>query len=343
MNNFFIGIDFSKKKFDAVILTRQDLSADGVHAIFDNTAAGCKLFARWLKKQTHLPDGEGMLICGENTGLYSLLVSDFLYCSGFHLWIENGLQIKRSSGLRRGKDDHSDARIIAEYCARYEDKARLYKPEGEEIRALKHLFTLHRMLVKHKGDYERCMGEMRATIKEDSYLKETLCVYTRLIAELKKQIVEVTKRMLEIIKRTEALMKTYTIVNSMKGIGPINSVALIVATNNFKKFDYNPRKMASHWGIAPFRKQSGTSLDGSPHVSHYANLYLKSLLSEAVVCAITYCKPIREYYLRLLAKNKNKAIVLNNCKNKMLHILVTMVKNNTPFTTDPEKMTLSLK
>lgn len=340
MKKYFIGIDFSKKKFDAVILTHQDLNAEGEHSVFENNKSGFKRFVCWVKKKTGTQDGREVLICGENTGVYSQLASEYLYCAGYDLWIESGLQIKKSLGIRRGKDDHSDARDIAEYCGRHADKAKLYKPESKQIQALKYLFSHHRMLVKHKGDFDRRIGETKESIKDNPFLQDILQSYEELVAKLKEEIKNTIKKMLEIIKNTAELMKTYTIITGIKGIGPINAVAIIVSTNNFHKFGYNPRKLASYWGIAPFKKQSGTSLNGKPHVSGYAASYLKSLLSEAVLCATRYCPPINAYYERLKAKDKHPLVILNNCKNKLIHIIAAMVKNDTQFTLTPNTLNM---
>lgn len=334
MKKYFIGIDFSKKKFDAVLLAHENLNAVGEHSTFNNSENGLHRLLDWAAKQTGNANKNGILFCGEHTGVYSRLISNGLAADGYDIWLESGLQIKRSLGLRRGKDDHQDARDIAEYCARNHDKARLYKPADTQMEALKFLFTHHKMLVQDKGNLQRRIGELRYAMKGNPYLKESLKSYDGLITHFDNDIKKNIQKMKDIIKCDAALERTYTILTSMKGIGPINAVAIIVVTDNFKKFDFDARKLASYWGVAPFARKSGSSIDGKPHVSHYADLYLKSLLSEAVMCAKRFCPAINDYYLRLKAKGKHPSIIMNNCKNKMLHILVAMVKNGTYYGED---------
>ena len=84
-------------------------------------------------------------------------------------------------------------------------------------------------------------------------------------------------------------------------------------------------------GRAPFGQDSGTTLHTTPHVSHYADKYLKSLLSEAALCTMWFCTPIRRYADRLLAMSKYPNIVRNNVKNRMLHILVAMMRDGECF------------
>jgi hypothetical protein len=51
--NLFIGIDFSKSKFDVTVLENL---ADGTKAkeVFENSAKGYKSFLRWVKKQSKI-------------------------------------------------------------------------------------------------------------------------------------------------------------------------------------------------------------------------------------------------------------------------------------------------
>jgi hypothetical protein len=42
------------------------------------------------------------------------------------LWLKNAYQIKHSLGVHRGKNDKVDDRRIAEYTARFHDKANLF-------------------------------------------------------------------------------------------------------------------------------------------------------------------------------------------------------------------------
>jgi hypothetical protein len=59
--------------------------------------------------------------------LYSVCLSEFLIRKELFLWLENPLQIKLSSGIKREKNDRTDSREIALYACRYQDKARLYQ------------------------------------------------------------------------------------------------------------------------------------------------------------------------------------------------------------------------
>ena len=331
MNNYFIGIDFAKTKFDVVVLRKENLLDKGEHNQFANNRDGVKQLEKWLR-QTY---GEAVItdsvICGENTGSYSMTVAKTLTQDGYTFCLESALRIKRSLGISRCKNDKKDARDIAEYAARHHDKLITYRMPSQTSEALKTLFTQRRLLVKQKGDLQRRSKELTQMYKENPLLRKMLASDTRIINAIDAEIVKIENQMRLIIDSDAEVKRVYGILTSMKGIALVNAVAMIVYTDNFRRFDFDARRICSYWGIAPFANQSGSSLNGKPHVSHYADHYLKALLSQAVACAIRYCPDINSYAQRLIARNKHISIVHNNCKNKMIHILVAMVKNGTYY------------
>lgn len=331
MKNFFIGIDFSKKTFDATVLLKNEPCAQGIHHVFNNNLSGVNDFKRWIVKTTETNEKESILICGENTGVYSKLVSDSLSNSGYSMWLESALQIKRSLGITRGKNDKKDSRDIAEYAIRHNDKFKQHIPLSKELEALKVLFSQRRLLILQKKSLSARSNELKDKYSNNSLLSGSRKCDDRLIKFYTAEIKKINEQMLKIINQCEELKSNYDILTSMKGVALINAVALLIYTSNFKRFNFDARRICSYWGIAPFAHQSGTSLNGTPHVSKYADSYLKGLLSEAVICAIRFCPEIRNYAQRLAAKGKHPSIIKNNCKNKMIHILTAMVKNRTLY------------
>lgn len=330
MNKYFIGIDFAKEKFDATILERGGLNGTGSHRTFENSPKGYRAFVRWIEKSGAEDRGE-LLLCGENTGAYSRLISDSLANDGYAMWLESPLQIKQSLGIRRGKNDRQDARDIAEYAARNEDRARLHKAPGREMEALRFYYSEHRSMVQEKGNLKRIIKSQSDMAGDNPYIRPELEENVRLLESVKERCKEIVRRMKKLVSAIPELYRTYDILTSMKGISVINAVALIIVTDNFTRFDYDARRLCSYYGVAPFAFTSGASINGRPHVSHFADTYLKSIISEAALCAIRYCPAVRDYAERLRGRGKHPSVVQNNCKNKMLHILVAMVKNGTKY------------
>ena len=132
--------------------------------------------------------------------------------------------------------------------------------------------------------------------------------------------------MLEQIESDAGLQDNYELVSSIKGIALINTVAIFVTTQNFTHFE-NSRQFACYAGMAPFGKQSGTSVNTKARVSNLANKKIKVLLTQAAKCAIRNDPNIRHYYQRKLAEGKDKNLITNNIRNKMIHRIFALVRN----------------
>lgn len=336
MKNLFIGIDFSKEKIDVAIISADGLqeTAPRVFREFKNSKSGFGQMVKWVKSTTGCQDTSLMLFCGENTGGYSLGLCNYLYGKGYDMWIENPKSIKDASGIRRLKSDRADASMIAEYAMRNHDKAVLYKPLGESLSQLRELFLYRQMVVRQRSSFEVRRSEKNLTA-EKSRAKTVISQNGRhLITEMNKAIAKIDKEIDDLINSDDELKEVYAIVTSVPGIGTQNAVCLMVYTDNFRRFDYNPRKIACYYGIAPFGMDSGTSVHTAPHVHYMANKQIKAILTQAALSAAVYNPPIRDYYIRLLERGKKKQVALNNVKNKLIHIVTAMVRKKQKF--DPE-------
>jgi hypothetical protein len=125
MNEFktFVGIDISKKTFDAAVV-KLNTPGEIIHQCFSQNPDGYKSFVRWLADQQIIID-EQLLICMEHTGMYINSMVDFLVSIYANIWVEMPLRIKKSLGLQRGSDDKLAAINIAQYAFRFKDMVRL--------------------------------------------------------------------------------------------------------------------------------------------------------------------------------------------------------------------------
>ena len=333
MKKIFIGVDFSKEKIDVVMISADGLNetAPRVFEEFKNNKSGYNQLAKWVKKNSNSQDDAQMLFCGENTGGYSLGLCNYLYGKGLDMWLENAKSIKDASGIRRLKTDRADASMIAEYAMRNYDKAVIYKPLSKSLSDLRELFLYRQMIVRERSSLMVRRSEKKLTM-EKSHAKTVISQSSRhLITEMNKEIAKIDKQIEELIHQDEELKEVYTIVTTVPGIGTQNAVCLMVYTDNFRKFSYDSRKIACYYGIAPFGKDSGTSVHTDPHVHFMANRQIKAILTQAALSATTHNPVIRDYYTRLLARGKKKQVAMNNVKNKLIHIVTAMVRNHQIF------------
>lgn len=327
MKKLFIGIDFSKEKFDATIILACGMKEIGhrQHGIFPNNVKSYRKFYDWVKTNAWGTIPEEWLFCGEDTGSCSFSLSNWLYGKGYDIWIENAYAIKHSSGIQRVKNDKVDSAVIAEYAWRQQDKAIVFEPLSKSLSQLREVF-----LYRHKLVGQKVAMELRKEDKAKGSKSKALSFINRkskhLIEEINKAITECDKMIDAIIQEDEELKENYTIITSIKGVARQNAACMLVYTNNFKKFEYDARKIACYYGVAPFGKQSGTSIHTPAHTSHFANKLIKALLGQAAHSAKIYNPEIKEYYQRLISKGKKPQVALNNVKNKLIRIIVALIK-----------------
>lgn len=336
MKKLFIGIDFSKEKIDVAIIFAEGLTETSMRLFneFKNSVSGYKQLVKWVEESSNETEPSLWLFCGENTGDYSKPLCNFLYGRGFDMWLENAKSIKDASGIRRLKSDRTDANMIAEYAMRNNDKAIVYEPLSESLSQLRELFLYRQMVVRHRCSFQVRRGEKRLNM-EKSPVKTMISQSGRhIVTELNKEIEKIDKHIAELIDSDDELAQVFTIVTSIPGIGTQNAVCLMVYTDNFRRFNFDSRKIACYYGIAPFGRDSGTSVHTDPHVHYMANRQIKAMLSQAALSAAKFNPVIASYYSRLIERGKKRQIALNNVKNKLVHIVTAMVRNKQLFDKD---------
>lgn len=340
MKKIVIGIDVSKEKLDVTAMIApqgESIMASLGYEVFSNSKVGFMRMINWSKKLVKGTVLADLLFCCETTGSYDRLLCNCLYLKGVSIWRESALQIKSSMGVRKGKDDKADSRAIAEYAIRHMDKAKLYQPEDANIRKLKALLLDRSYLVKQKTAEKVRATSIKQTQEQDEVTKHAYRSAMKRVRALDKDIRHDERLMKEIMNSCEELKQSREHLDSVKGLGLVNQVAMIAYTNNFKDFK-TARQMASYWGVASFRIQSGTSIDHRANVKHLSNSMLKSYITQAAECTIQEGGIYRDYYLRLRARGKVHGVVVNNIKNKLIHLAFTLVKTDCNYECHHEEL-----
>ena len=308
----FIGVDISKDTLDAAVYPAKDKKMDFLH--FDNTQKGLMLMMSWLKRRGI--KATEMVICAEHTGVYTNPLIEFTDKKGLALSLNSPLDIKRSMGIARGKNDAVDAGRIAEYAHSHKDKLRLYEKPSDNIRKLQYLLTERRQYMRQRTaliNLDCAMGKYGTS--------ETRSRSESAKKHCEKLVKKVEDQMLAIIYSDPDVKRNYDLISSVKGIGLINAINTIVYTNNFKSFE-TPRRYACYIGVAPFDHTSGTSVKGRTQVSKICRTQQKAELSMAARSAIVNDPGLRKYYLRKMKEKGGgkdaHGVVLNAVKFKII-------------------------
>lgn len=328
--SLFIGIDISKKWFDAA-LCYQGNTRQMPHAQFKQTLSGYKSFVKWVKRTARKAGYQGKwIICMEHTGIYALRFCQFLDEANLSYVLDNPLRIKRSLGLRRGKNDKADSMAIAEYAYRHCDELKQRRAlPNRLLLKLQALLSLRARLVKYQQGLLVASKELVTCVDTD--ISQLVSIPSEQVtATMKTSIKDIMKQVKTLIESDESLKKTYQLIHSVIGIGPVIAAYLLVYTNGFEAFQ-NARQFASYIGIVPFDDTSGISTNRAPEVSPIANKRLKALLSNAAVTAIQHDPQIKTFFDRQLLKGKEEGWIYNAVKNKLVHRVFKVVKRGTPY------------
>lgn len=312
-----VGVDVSKNTLDLFVKPFSWGMTIG------NNQKGYK---QWWAKMLELTDlGSRVMVVMEHTGYYSLQFESFL--KGLHVDYckISALEIKKSLGMIRGKNDRIDAERIAGYGWLRRDTLTAERPVSEAVEALKQLLSLRLKLVRDRAGYISRIKEMKS-----AGCTAGMDLQTRLVDVFSHEIVQVEAAILVHIRANDDLQKTYDLLVSVKGVGPVIAAYMIGNTNNFTRFS-DARKFNCYAGIAPFSHQSGSSLKSKARVSHLANKDIKTLLNLAAFCALRCDNELKTYYHRKLEEGKAKMSCINAIRAKIVARMFAVVKRETPF------------
>jgi transposase len=317
-----IGIDASKLTLDCCIHN------NGSQEVFGNTLEDIPTMAEWSLDISGVGKQE-LLFVFEHTGLYTHQLIQYLGGEGYLFYVVPGLEIKRSLGIARGKDDRADAKRIAQYGYRLRDEVKPYRMPGDALAGLKRLISMRRKLVAQRAGHIATLGEQQRVLDGESG-KVLFHVQQEVINTLDLQISVLEKEMDKIIDGDPELKRLFRLLTGIKGIGAVTARFLIVYTVGFTAFG-TWRKFASYCGIAPFPNRSGTSIRGRTKVSHLANKEGKVLLNLCAMTAIQCSPEMRVFYKRRLKEGKNEMSTLNIVRNKLLARAFAVVNRGTPY------------
>ncbi|WP_162056187.1 IS110 family RNA-guided transposase [Pontibacter pamirensis] len=322
---YILGVDVSKDSLDVCLATCSD--GRMLHQKFHNNTSGFKRMKAWLKQQG-CEAGPDTLCCMEHTGLYTRQLVHYLLARDVRVWMESALQIKRSIGMVRGKDDKVDAQRIARYALLHQQEAKCLSLSGVTLERLKDLQANRNRLIKALKSLKSTINEL---LQVDPVSGKTLeQVNRKAIKGLEKSKEQVEEKMQQFIEKDTELKRKYDLLTSVKGVGKVLAISLLVYTQGFTKME-DGRKLACYCGVAPFEYRSGTSVMSKTGISKFANKELKHVLHMAAMNSVRYNQELKTYFERKVGEGKSKMSVLNAVRNKLLHQVVAVVKRGTPY------------
>ena len=309
-----VGIDVSKLTLDYCVIDGDTVKYD----VIKNSRIAVKKLLSGLELAS-------TVISMEDTGCYNWNLYDVLGETDFEVFVINPFHLKRSLGLVRGKSDRQDSYRIAMHTVRHYQDLERWVPASPEIRELKILLAERRRLLKEKVSITLAKQDLNP-LKASEFKTKTLKRHAKHLKSVNKLISELETHIKELINNNSHLSTLSKYIQSVPGVGPIVTWYLLAKTNGFTK-GRNPRQLACFAGVVPFQQQSGTSLNSRPRLSKMADKQLKTLLHLAALAAVRSEASLKQYYERKVAEGKNKMSVLNAIRNKLLHRICAVVRD----------------
>lgn len=301
------GIDVSKGKLDV------HLWPIGTDASFDNTPPGIAKLGKLLGKQPV------QLIVIEATGRYERRAALSLMDAGFEVAIVNPRQPRdfaKATG-QLAKTDAIDARILAQFGAVIGPRVSEKPSQNQMI--LDELVARRRQLVQMiTAENQRL----------DQALHKPLATTIRLMVKaLSKQLEQIEKHILELIDRDDDWRNRFELLKSVPGVGDTTAATLIAELPELGEL--NRQQIAALVGVAPMNRDSGKQR-GQRHVTG-GRASVRKVLYMATLTARSYNPTIKAFAQRLKAAGKPFKVIMTACMRKLLTMLNSMVRTNTPW------------
>lgn len=324
---FFIGVDVSKLTLDVSVHGTKN------HIRIANSGEGFKQLLAWLKALNI-----ALIDCWfvmEYTGGYEYRLVQFCQSKQITFTRVPGLQIKKSLGMQRGKNDKIDSKRIAEYGYEKGEKLKENKVCNVAITRLKQLLTQRRSFVKDKKAHEHRMKELLAM--QDFKDNDPIIKHYKKAVEFALEMTDkVETEIKKIISKDEAMSRNFNLITSIPGIGEVNGWMTIAYTENFECFP-DGRTYGAYIGVVPYEHSSGTSIKGRSRVSNMANKPLKGDLSMAAKASVLHDAEMKQYYERRAAMGKEHMAIMNEVKFKLVLRMFAVVNKGEVYVKKGQK------
>lgn len=300
------GIDVSKEWLDIAIENR-------VYRVEQNKKA-IVTFIEENKSETPL-------VVLESTGGYERLAVECLSNAGFTVHVAHPNKVKAFAKAKGklAKTDSIDAKLLSEY-GRFINPNEIRELPSKQHQELQLLAGRLEQL-KQIHHQESC----RLGIASSKAIKQS---HELIIKIIKKEIAEIEAKILSFIKADSMLKEKYNLLRSMKGVGPVLAMVLLVDLPELGKT--TKKEVAALVGVAPITNQSGQKTGKA--MTKYGRHGIRKVLYMAALSASRYNIRLKVFYEHLIAKGKLKKVAIVAVMRKMLVILNAMMQSKTCFT-----------
>lgn len=312
----FVGIDVAKQTLDVCIWP------ENINGTFNYDAKGLQQLLKLL------PAPGTCLITIEATGGYQRKLVTLLIKAEHQVAVVNPRQVRQLAGALgiKAKTDRIDAHVIARFGEHVQP--RTIEKSHEKQEELQQLVTRRRQLIGLRTSEKNRLETLSSKIVRKSVEK--------MIKTLNQEVQKIEKQLAKLIDSDDYWNGKGDILLSVPGVGVVTATSLMAELPELG--DLNRGEISALSGLAPYNKDSGKH-QGKRSIRGGR----KSIRNVLYMAALTAkrCNPvIRAFAQRLEEAGKPFKVVITACMRKLLVILNTLVKNNTPWNLEYSTKTL---
>ena len=319
---FIAGIDLSKTCLDVYLL---DLKTNqGWELQTENSFDGFNQLAQWIVKYS--PGPAQTLFVSEHTGRYGEHLLRWTTAEDWDHAVVKTTALKKVTPEHHRKDDPYDAKLLADYAARFSDRLRLTEAPKPAVGQIKRLQAERRKMVDRRASLKSKLTEADT---HDADMSQLSAMWAQQIELLSEHIDRLEETMDELIHQDETLKTRNQTMRTAPGIGPVLGRFWLSLFADQQKLD--PRKVSSRFGFAPHTYRSGSSVKSPDRSTGYGNSEMRRLMHQAARSVATHKPHYHNYYENKLAEGKHELVAINNIINKLIRLYCTMWNNQTKY------------
>jgi transposase len=319
----FAGIDVAAATATASWMTPTSRPTRSI--TIEQSALGYQQLQAQLRA-TGVP-AERILVVLEATGSYWITLATRLVDAGFAVAVINPSQARDFANalLKRAKTDSLDAQMLAELGARLQPAP--WTPPPAVYTELQQRLMQRESLVQMRIQVS---NQLHALLRQPTVIASVQKRMETLITTLNEQVDEVERELAAAIRQEEEWAAAAARLQSITGIGMLTTCWILVTTLNFTLYP-TPEAAASHAGLAPYVRSSGSSIRGRAQIGQAGNRHLRRALYLATFSAVRYNPAIKAFYDRLRAAGKPPKVARCAAARKLLHIAWAVVTKECDF------------
>ncbi|MFN8476070.1 MAG: IS110 family transposase [Anaerolineae bacterium] len=318
----YVGVDIAAKTF-----TASWRSAEGTPTrpqTFNQDAAGYHALEGTLHTTGVVSQHTCVLM--EATGVYWVSLAVTLHAAGYTVCVINPAQARdfaRGIG-QRSKTDALDAKALAELAVKRELTA--WTPPPQAYHELRQRLVLRDGLMEMR---QQALNQRHALRQWPVVVKSVEDQLTQVIASLNERLRTVNDEIVALLNTGEWAASAKLLL-SISGIGTFTAAWLLVCTLNFT-LNQTPESLVNYAGLAPHRRESGSSVWRRPQMDHLGHSRLRTALYLATLSAARHNPVIASFYTRLREAGKPMKLARCAAARKLIHLAWAVVTKQQMF------------